>query len=178
MPEFEKTVTLKQDGDRNSTRRKVVLEFMEEEPGTGRGNYATHYKYYVERLRDGRKVYLTRPAWLKVGFDFLIHVEGETFINGKDNPSHDDIIQDLVRKKEENTGLFRRLCEMIKRVFDCEDPDDFHEDYDDINFEVGLPSETILKVLKWFFIEQDIRFWNYSGRNMLMRGIEGLLREE
>lgn len=32
----------------------------------------------------------------------------------------------------------------------------------------GKGEETIriLKAIKWLFIEQDIRYWNYSGRNM------------
>lgn len=36
----------------------------------------------------------------------------------------------------------------------------------DIEFSAGLPADHILKTIKWLFIEQDIRYWNYSGRNM------------
>ena len=39
---------------------------------------------------------------------------------------------------------------------------------------IGRPVEMLLKVIKWFFIEQDIRYWNYSGRNMLKNGIDAL----
>lgn len=34
-------------------------------------------------------------------------------------------------------------------------------------------AETI-KTLKWLFIEQDIRYWNYSGRDMLWKGIHNI----
>ena len=39
------------------------------------GNKASHYKYYVETLSTGDRVYLQRPAYLHNGFDFLICVE-------------------------------------------------------------------------------------------------------
>jgi hypothetical protein len=29
----------------------------------------------------------------------------------------------------------------------------------------------IIKTIKWLFIEQDIRYWNYSGRDMLWSGV-------
>ena len=34
-------------------------------------------------------------------------------------------------------------------------------------FNSKYPLELILKILKWMFIEQDIRYWNYSGRSEL-----------
>ena len=46
----------------------VVSKFLEEEPGLGRGDDASHYRYNVETLNDGRRIYLTRPAYLKKGF--------------------------------------------------------------------------------------------------------------
>ena len=33
-------------------------------------------------------------------------------------------------------------------------------------FESGFAVDHILKTIKWLFIEQDIRYWNYSGRYM------------
>ena len=40
------------------------------------------------------------------------------------------------------------------------------EEYNCINFNTGFTAEHILKVIKWLFIEQDIAYWSYSGRNM------------
>lgn len=41
-----------------------------------------------------------------------------------------------------------------------------------IDFVSGYSSELIIKTLKWLFIKQDIRYWNYSGRDMLWDGIK------
>lgn len=40
-----------------------------------------------------------------------------------------------------------------------------------IQLESGYNSAMIILVIKWFFIEQDIRYWNYSGRNMFMLAV-------
>ena len=41
-------------------------------------------------------------------------------------------------------------------------------------FNSGYSPELILKLVKWLFIEQDIRDWNTSGRAMLMNGINDI----
>lgn len=43
--------------------------------------------------------------------------------------------------------------------------------YINLHFNVGQPIETILKVVKWLFIEQDVTYWNWSGRSMLYSGL-------
>jgi len=156
---------------RNELRKIVIDKFLTEEPGKGRREKASMYKYFVEKLKDSRCIYLTRPAPLKLGFDFLIHVEGETFKRGGDNPAHDDIRDDLMCKKKENPTKYRKLHEMMMRVYEnCEEPDEILKD-SELGFKSGLSIEIILKVLKWFFIQQDIRYWNYSGREMYKREI-------
>jgi len=64
---------------RTDLRKIVVSQFLEEDPGLGRGNEASRYRYNVEILSDDRRIYLTRPAYLKKGFDFRINVEGTVF---------------------------------------------------------------------------------------------------
>lgn len=170
----ELELTVRQTGDRNSTRKLVVQAFLVEEPGGGKGTLTSRCRYNVETLRDGRRVYLTRPAWLKNGFDFLIHLEGTVFANGHDNPSHNDILGDLAAKHGADPQSYRRLHEALRRVHPCEDPENILGEYADVSFGSGLPVGAILKTVKWFFIEQDIRYWNYSGRNMLMSGIHSI----
>jgi len=68
------------------------------------------------------------PAYLKKGFDFVIRVEGKIFLNGKDNPCHNDIFEDLKRKKRENPRLYERLHEAMTRVYNCEEPEDVLRD--------------------------------------------------
>ena len=170
MPETNITRSFSNSGSRNEVRQRVVLAFMDEDPGTGRGDKASRYNYYVESLEGDRRILLTRPANLKNGFDFLVRVEGMNFTGGagrrRDNPSHDDLINDLNRKRAESPQQYRRLYRLIQRVHQCEDVPP--RAYQRLDFSAGYPVEMVLKVLKWFFIEQDIRYWNYSGRNMLI----------
>ena len=35
------------------------------------------------------------------------------------------------------------------------------------------PLEIVLLAIRWLFIEQDITYWNFSGRSMLMNGLLG-----
>ena len=53
---------------------------------------------------------------------------------------------------------------ILKKAFECHDVTE--EEYNPIHFQTGFSAEHILKVIKWLFIEQDIAYWNYSGRYM------------
>lgn len=155
----------------------MVSQFLKEEPGLGGGDNASHYRYNVETLSDDRRIYLTRPAYLKKGFDFRINVEGTTFQTGHEYPKHDDIFDDLRLKKQENPAMCTRLPQALERVYYCEDPGDILPKCKDIKFDLGHPVDLILKVIKWFLIEQYIRDWNYSGRQMFKNGIDEILLE-
>jgi len=162
---------------REELRKILVSQFLEEEPGLGTGSNASRYRYNVETLSDGRRIYLSRPAYLKKGFDFRINVERTVFQTRQEYPKHDDIFDDLRLKRQENAAMCRRLHQAIERVYNCEDPEDILPEYTDIKFNEGHPVDLILKVIKWFLIEQDIRDWNYSGRRMFKNGIDGILLE-
>lgn len=155
-------------GNRNEVRMRVVEAFSNEQPGTGTRNNASRYIYYVETLSDGNRVYLQRPAKLHNGFDFLIGVENTNYAapgeKSRNYPKHDDIGEDLKLKKAESPQEYARLYELIKRVYECVDVTD--SEMTALSFSVGFPVDHILKIVKWLFIEQDIRYWNYSGRNM------------
>lgn len=56
-------------------------------------------------------------------------------------------------------------------VFNCQEPNLILKNNPNVNFNTGFSVELILKILKWFFIEQDIRDWNYSGRGMFFSGL-------
>jgi len=145
---------------REELRKIVVFKFLEERPGLGRGNDAAHYRYNVETLSDGRRVYLTRPAYLKKGFDFRINVEESIFQTRHEYPKHNDIFNDLILKRQENPAMCRRLHQAVERVYNCEDPEDILPSCANVKFTVGHPVDFTLKVIKWFLIEQDIRDWN------------------
>lgn len=155
------------EGTRNEVRKRVLEVLMDEIPGTGAGNLSSKYTYFVEKLSDGNRIYLTRPAFLNKGFDFVVRVENTDYGHKgayKNVPSHKDISADLELKKEENPEMYKKFYELLKKVFECHDISE--EEYKSIHFETGFSAEHILKVIKWLFIEQDIAYWSYSGRNM------------
>jgi hypothetical protein len=71
---------------------------------------------------------------------------------------------DLIAKKDSNPEMYKRLYLLLRRIYECHDVTD--DEMLDIEFSIGLSVDHILKTIKWLFIEQDIRYWNYSGRNM------------
>lgn len=79
MSSKPKTISFSNFGSRNKVRKRVLKEFLKEKPGTGSGEYATHYTYYVESLANGKRVFLTRPGFLNKQFDFVINVEAVNF---------------------------------------------------------------------------------------------------
>ena len=146
---------------------RVVNEFAKESPGFGNKDKASRYIYYVEMLENGDRIYLQRPANLHNGFDFLVCVENVNYAEGtgkrrRNYPKHTDIETDLINKKNENLELYRKLYDLIGDVYNCKDISS--EEILKLTFTTGYSAEHILKVLKWLFIEQDIRYWNYSGR--------------
>lgn len=179
MTEYNVYMTMSNNGTRNSLRMRLVQRFSTEIPGTGRNTLASRYKYYVETLTDGNRIYLRRPANLYNGFDFLVCVENTNFNSTtgrrRNFPKHDDIIEDLRNKFAENPQHYLILHNFIRTIFDCREPN-WHE-LDNLDFQTGFSCELITKTLKWLFIEQDIRFWNYSGRNMLWDRISSILPE-
>lgn len=62
MPRYEITKFFSNNGSRNEVRMRVVDAFAAETPGTGNGEDASKYIYYVETLSSGDRVYLQRPA--------------------------------------------------------------------------------------------------------------------
>ena len=79
MAKHEITCQFSNAGSRNDVRMRVVNTLASEEPGTGNGDQASKYIYYVETLSNGDRVYLQRPANLHNGFDFLVCVENANY---------------------------------------------------------------------------------------------------
>jgi len=158
--------------DRILVRKIVIGKFLEENGGYWKGDikHVTRYKYFVEILQDGRKLFLLRPTFLNKGIDFQVWVE--KFDGQKDKkPSHKDVFLDLDRKKAENPANYSNLQQLINQVWNGEEPDDvIHSS--NISFTSGWTVEMLLKILKWLFIEQDITYWNYDGRGMLKQAID------
>ncbi len=171
VPEDYEEIFSLTDSDREDLRNKTVLKFLTEKKGYIKDSlkYVTRYKYYVETLKDGRRIYLLRPTFLNKGIDFQVWLE--KYDNEKDKkPSHKGVIEDLLLKHKEKPAEYNNLIKAIDRVWNCEEPDKVLKDYS-FSFSKGLSVEALLKILKWLFIEQDITYWNYDGREMLKRAI-------
>lgn len=168
---------LQNNNDRREIRTELVTLFLNENPGTGTGENCNQYKYFVDTLENGNRIYLKRPARLNKGFDFEVHVENTTFSNlrRKTMPSHRNIYEDLIQKRLENANKFIQVRGFINMIYDCNIiPDD---ELRTINFEVGHSTETIIKAINWLFIEQDITYWNWSGRRKLYSFLAPLLTD-
>lgn len=111
----------------------------------------------IEYIYNAQRV-LTRV------FDFGVNVENTYFGTNQrvTMPKHQDIYDDLSLKKTESEKEFEKLVELITKVFGCHLVID--EEIRSLNFTQGYSVELILKCIKWLFIEQDITYWNWSGR--------------
>lgn len=148
--------------DRTVLRTHILNQWILE-------NSNAKYRYFVEVLTNGNRIYLERPGRLNKGCDFVIFIENHlTFKNGNDKPpKHDFIVDDLVIKKQQlNPTQWIQLLQAIGAIYNC-------ETYNiAIAFCNNLPNigesyELILKTLRWLFIEQDVTYWSRQGRNML-----------
>ena len=172
MPHYELNLHIDNIGSRNDIRMKVVNELANELPGEGKNELASKYTYYVETLNDQRRIYLRRPAFLHNGFDFVVCVEGINFNptgRRRNYPTHNDILNDLKEKYNEAPIKYDYLYTALYAIYSCSYIN--IETLYSISFKSGFPCDLIIKTLKWLFIEQDIRYWNYSGRDMLWKEI-------
>lgn len=172
MPITELSINVSNVGTRSTVRNNVITHFLNELPGTGKGNNTSKYIYFVETLNNGNRIYLTRPQQ-HGGFDFKVHVENTIFIypvRTKNAPRHLDIINDLTNKKTNNLNNYNLLFTLIEDIFNCRHLN--QNSNTNLGFtNGGLEIDLLLGVLKWLFIEQDCAYWNYSGRFMLMNAL-------
>lgn len=182
----EISYTLKSN-KRADIRKELVDLFLQEESGLEfRENDLIvdpkKYKYNVESVSDSDNqytIYLQRPAPLNKGFDFIVKVEGfyfKTDGNRHRNPSHEDILHILTRYKNKNEEYYSYINDLILKTFYCENINFTTQTQQMpkfINFDgEEIPVAVILYCIKWLFIEQDIIYWNYSGRCMLFNSLK------
>lgn len=161
---------------RIEARKEVVKLFLEEQCGTGKGVLTSKYEYTVEKYQV-YAILLKRPAFLNKGFDFTVHIKGLFFKTKRRhaNPSHSDIIHVLQQVKssisEEKYNLVKTA---IRNIYILKEFDKMS--VEDISFIDGdkqnRPIIILLLAIKWLFIEQDVTYWNWSGREMLMNDLK------
>lgn len=172
--ETPKTVTFKAN-TREDYHKQLIMLFLEEQHGTSEEwNY---YDYFVETGENGKRIYLHRPAYKNKGMDFEVRVEDYQFRYGKygnvissgNRPSHSEIWNDVNDKVVENPEDGIKLKALITKIYNCEEPK--KEEIEACYFTKGLPLDLLLYTIKWLFIEQDMTYWNQSGREMNYNGL-------
>jgi len=159
---------------RKTIRDQLITTFLSETQGTGKGINASHYIYIMETFKN-YEITLHRPGTLKYGFDFTVNVEKNLMFKGpkkhKTYPSYPDIINILISFRNKNTSTYNSTIKpIIVDIYNCVNVT-FNSSsnlgfFTDCNNN-SIPIELILLLLKWLFVEQDIRYWNYSGRDKL-----------
>ncbi|MCX2717476.1 hypothetical protein OQH61_06990 [Helicobacter sp. MIT 21-1697] len=164
---------------REEIRKELVCLFLQEKSGWDFDEGKSTYKYIVERIEQ-YVIYLQRPAPLNKGFDFIVNVENMYFkLNDSRrhrNPSHKDIVYILMIYKQSFAREYSKIQELIKRIFLCENFNIAKEVQDlspFVNYDgEAIPIAVILCCIKWLFIEQDVTYWNWSGRSMLFNHLQ------
>ena len=149
--------------DRKELRDSLIDLFKSENAGKGKGELSTKVVYCVEDI-NGEIIYLKRPAPLNKGFDFEVHTKSKLFFGRiKTRPSHECIKKILRDLKSQDITIYNFVQSIIDELYNCNE-----SKLSSINYLInGISVEILLKCIKWLFVEQDITYWSYSGRNML-----------
>lgn len=154
--------------NRADFRKYIINIFLNEEPGTGKGEFTSKYLYITKNIGINQ-VYLSRPAQFNNGFDFTLNVSNINFNptgRATTRPTHQNIKDDLILKKDINPKMYLEFRTQIEKIYNCDEPSNSKFD-----FGIGLNSEILLECIKWLFVEQDVTYWNYSGRAMFYESI-------
>ena len=156
--------------DRKYLREKLIQLFKNESAGRGTGKLSTRVVYCVEKVKD-ITVYLKRPAPLNKGFDFEVHTSEKLFFGRvKTRPSHNCLFKVLRDLKNQDLNIFNQTQILIDEIYQCNE-----YNINSLSYEIdNISIELLLKVVKWLFVEQDITYWSYSGREMLYRGLKSV----
>ena len=90
-------------------------------------------------------------------------------ISSGNRPSHSEIWNDVHDKVVGNPVDGIKLKALIMKIYNCEEPKE--EEIEACHFTEGLSLDLLLYTIKWLFIEQDMTYWNQSGREMNYNGL-------
>ncbi len=156
--------------ERAAVRAEMFQHWIAENPGSQ--TQRNTYRYDVETLADGSKIYLTRPTRLNKGADFVIFCEN--FIRYKNGnakpPRHEDIFSETDALTSPSKAHKAELLAALHKIWNCENSQNviqslrLHRN--------DFKAHRVLLLAKWFFIEQDVTYWTESGRHMLRDAFE------
>ena len=134
--------------------------------------------YEVESLANGNKIVITKPGGKRVWGrpykeDFIVFIHNPA-TNELWQITHNQIFEDVVEKSKENAEKTRTLIDMLRRVLRGEEPQDFIEEIRALSFNAGESPETLLKVYKWIWGQEDVNYPNKEGRFLSWHRMEDL----
>lgn len=152
---------------RNRPRPEFAGELLKISPGT----------YEVETTAAGESIQITKPGY-KSPQDFrvdIVYPRGDQEI--RVTITHDDLYREVERKFELYREKAPMIFEALKRVYKGEDPEDVLNNLPslrDLNDDLSM--ETILKVYKWIWGQEDVNYPWGQGRDMSWKDLEELAR--
>ena len=171
---------------REGIRKEIIEWFLDEQ--CGRDQLVSRYEYIVETLYVGEfkyEIYLRRPAFKNKGMDFVISVRKfkmRTFKKASskwgyreelNKPSFESIYKPLIQIQQTNN-----ISGYLETIYDTSATLDI-ENIPDVTISITKIKNTFdmhlivaIMLFKWFFIEQDLTYWNYSGRELLRKELE------
>ena len=134
--------------------------------------------YEVESLQNGNRIVITKPGGKPVygrprKEDFMVFIFNP-HENGLWQITHKQILKDLGEKSKENKKKTIELINLLERVKNGNEPNDFIDEINDLSFSSGENPETLLKVYKWIWGQEDVNYPNGEGREMSWKGINKL----
>ena len=130
--------------------------------------------YEVETLSNGDKIVINKPGG-KRSFGRLCRDDFMVFIyHISDNTlwliSHDELYADIIRKKEYDYDIALNFVRGLYLVCSGQEPDEVIDKLKLTNI-TGLPVETIFKVYKWIWGQEDCNYPTKQGRWLSMNKI-------
>ena len=137
-------------------------------------NNIPYLLYEVEELSTGEVIAINKPGG-KRNFGRLSRDDFMVFIFDPHEQSlwlisHGEISDDIADKYEHNQQHALLLIEALYHVCCGDEPDDVIREFR-LEDTVGIPVETILKVYKWIWGQEDCNYPTKEGRWLSMRGI-------
>lgn len=168
---YKHTIDLKKLEIRNDTRDNFIQKLEEIE----------YRGYEVEQLTDGRKIVITKPGGKSIygrpkKEDFLVFIF-QPDENGLWQITHKQILEDLYLKSKESATNTLNLISLLEKTLNGEEPNDFMDEINALNFDVGERPESLIKVYKWIWGQEDVNYPYGEGRKMSWKGIEELKKE-
>jgi len=155
---------------RDAVRTFLLQQWIQE-------NVGNKYRYFVETLADGSHIYLERPGRLNKGCDFVIYAENKyLWNNGNDRPpDHNFVLNDLRNKKQMLTQVqWRNFLNGVAILYNCGTYNAALQQMGQLPVGNGHSYELLIKLIRWFFNEQDVTYWSGQGRAMFYNAIQSV----